>query len=194
MLIWELLLIISVAGMVVILARRIPQAVETARAEHTSGTDMVAPSLETLPKSVDMQTEPAMTVTETKELGEDVPSVDGPAISEADAERSFKASQFEQAAEAFAGLVESDLTNQGWRNRLGMAYLELERFHEARDEFRMLVKAAPDSASHSAHLAMAEYGLGHYLTAIRHLKRAIALAPNTRKYQDLLETIEAERG
>lgn len=203
MFIWEILLIISLAGMILILVRRLPQAVNQVRNETPPLTsvaverprqkDKVATTLASLPgvdllvAAPDPRAAPSLSPADLSPRPGETATVES-------AEAAYKTGDFARAALLYEELVRDQADDLKLRNRLGLTYLELERFHEARDQFRVAVKEGTDVASHHANLAMAEYGLGHHLTAIRHLKRAIALNPETKKYQNLLSTIEEERG
>lgn len=115
-------------------------------------------------------------------------------ITEGAAEAAYQERNFEEAALIYEALIRQQPQNEAFYARLGLIYLELERFHDARDVFRTDLKFGDQVASRHFNLAMAEYGLGHRLTAVRYLKRAIALAPSNRKYHKLLDTFESERG
>ncbi len=122
-------------------------------------------------------------------------TVDRPThITEGAAEAAYRERNFEEAALVYESLIRQQPQNEKFYSRLGLIYLELERFHDARDIFRTALKFGDQTAAPHFNLAMAEYGLGHRLTAVRYLKRAVALSPSTKKYQDLLVTLESERG
>ena len=190
---WEILLIISLAGIIIILVRRLPLAinqvrnephppplvaVERPRQKNKVADSLVAASEPPVSPSISIAVTPKQKETATIES----------------AEAAYKIGDFERAVLMYEELVRGQADDLKLRNRLCLTYLELERFNEARDQFRVAVKEGTDVASHHANLAMAEYGLGHHLTAIRHLKRAIALNPEIKNYQNLLATIEEERG
>lgn len=200
MFIWEILLIISLAGMFTILVRRLPQAVVTARRQMATPVSEAASlsqsKAETAAVKAISETEPpAPPLLELSSKKTRLPKVKTEEVSLAQAERAYKARDFTKAARLFEILLEANDADLKLRNRLGLAYLELEQFHAARNQFRLVLKKGGEGvASYHANLAMAEFGFGHHLTAIRHLKRAIAMAPNNKQYQDLLDTIETERG
>jgi tetratricopeptide (TPR) repeat protein len=204
MYIWEILFIVSLAGMVIILVRRLPQAVATARQEAETPSEQVpdlksARLVETETKVSEAEKPVAVEEPVQSKTAKANPAPPKQKVTEyareAQADKTFKAGDFVGAAEIYEELLREDALNMKLRNRLGLTYLELEQFHAARELFRTVLKEGGEGiANHHANLAMAEYGLGHHLTAIRHLKRAIAMAPNTKSYQDLLATIESERG
>lgn len=213
---WELLLIISVAGVFVILVRKIPAVREKVRSlEH----DSVEPRRIThRPKTTDQprprppegEEKSARTIGLTKAPAR-VESVPTRTLEKADlpkgamvsdvilpdvvsveaADTAFKSHRFEEAKQMYQILLREEGDHPKYYNRLGILALELGDLHEARDAFRRALKFGEHIASRHANLAMAEYALGHRLTAVQHLKKALALAPNTKKYEDMLEEIES---
>ena len=209
MFIWEILLIGSLAGMVILFVRRLPQALTAVRHEEKLLVSEPAPEItdnNVVSAALTADLQPSAEIPKEEALETAIPQKKSFAKSSSSkkqveratpqtAEKAFKARDFKHSRELYADLLREDELNVKFRNRLGLIYLELEEFHEARNQFRLVLKQGGEAvASHQANLAMAEYGLGHHLTAIRHLKQAIALAPDVAHYQDLLETIEAERG
>lgn len=190
---WETLLIISIAGIFAILLRRLPSAIRETRAEDVlvdSAQKTLArepvqdqPVIEEIKEE---EPEPLVLSSATHQTDDDV--------SAQEADQLYQAKDYAQAVHAYEQLVANDPSNPQYYHRLGVIYLELERFHDAREVLRTALKFGDQVASRHANLAMAEYALGHRLTAVRYIKRAIALAPDVKKYQVLLETFENERG
>ncbi len=207
---WELVLIISIGGIIVLIGRHLPSLL---RPTSTDVSIVVPDRITNLPHveakispTLSMPKESAETVIVVEEeiqqsaklakqvqtkLAEPIEMVsNGP--SEAQGEEAFRNKEYEIAAHIYEVLLKEQPNNPKFSNRLGIVYMEQEKFHEARDVFRTVLRFDEQVASRHANLAMAEFALGHRLTAIRYVKRAIALAPNTKKYTDLLETIETD--
>ncbi len=209
---WELGLVGSVIGILVILVRRLPSSLSSLNA--ASSPQAKEPKVrrgalkDYQPKPVNDPSKigshdqlPQETENVTLSVNEALPrtqaaveSAEVPFLktrgSDKEAEDAFRAGEFALAAQIYEYLLAGHHDNPKFYNRLGIIYLELERFHDARDAFRTALKFGDQIASRHANLAMAEFALGHRLTAVRHIKRAMALAPNSKRYQELLEAFE----
>lgn len=197
---WEALLLVSIAGIFIVLLRRLPAAIREARDDLPTASQppQVSPTMRAkpAPASNKKSTESDST-SQIAVVSPAPPIVEQPAdeiYTAQQADGLYKAGDYSAASLAYESLLNKDPGNEHYYQRLGMMYLQLERFHEARDIFRTSLKFGDQVASRHAHLAMAEFALGHRLTAIRYIKRAIALAPNMKKYQELLTTFEDDRG
>lgn len=234
--IWAGLLLLAVAGMIVLLVRRLPAAVSDVRGGAPSppppaagpqpGEPLRWPQIDVWFKRLSQhwvatRSRPSRPVSPHLPAIDPLPKIEEPItdeilseeklpaaanqsiakpverpllVTEGAAEAAYQEHQFAEAAVIYENLIRQQPQNEHLYARLGLVYLELERFHDARDVFRTDLKFGDQVAVRHFHLAMAEYGLGHRMTAVRYLKRAIALAPTNRKYHKLLETFESERG
>lgn len=215
--IWELLLIISVAGIFIILVRKLPSARQKFREfeEHQppqssslKTVSLPAPTPKRIPNSKQgpllkasqaspvKQNPPARKVNEGLSEFQDKTGATAPVklpdvVSEEAADGAFRAGRYLEAKQMYHILLREEGDRPKYHNRLGILSLELGEVHEARDAFRRALKFGEHIASRHANLAMAEYALGHRLTAVQHLKKAMALAPNRKQYEDLLDQIES---
>ena len=188
---WAILLIISVAGIFVILLRRLPVAMKVAIDDLRRAAVDVPPVRHSVPTAPSLP-EKSLTDIPTVSLVVPVSTVprlgsgDIPAL-EAQAEEAFRERDFTAARSIYETLLTLDNRQPKWYNRLGIICLELEEFRAARDAFRQALNFDVRVASRHVNLAMAELALGHRVTALSHLRKAIALAPNVKRYHDLLE-------
>lgn len=196
---WEIALLVSVAGIFILVVRRLPQALNDLR-----DNEPLAPFTPQVDAETDFSvgdeavvSSPKPTKTKGRKSREEVVSLPSDealvVISDDEAEFAYRAHDYPTAALMYESLLKENPTKAPYYTRLGQIYLELERFHDARDIFRTALKFGDQVASRHANIAMAEYGLGHRLTAVRYMRRAVALAPANQNYLELLETFENDR-
>ncbi|MBI4175257.1 hypothetical protein HY523_01420 [Candidatus Berkelbacteria bacterium] len=205
MMTWALLLIVSVAGMFVLLVRRLPSALKEVKGasvtdETTPKVAMSAPTGRQRAMKLQSEDHTVTPVIQVEPIPRELsassgekPVRHGPsdvAFLEERAEAAFRDRDFGQAKTMYETLVGIDNRQPKWYNRLGIVCLELEEFRAARDAFRQALNFDQKVASRHVNLAMAEFALGHRVTAISHLRKAIALAPHVKRYHDLLEEME----
>ena len=202
--IWAIGLILSVAGIFVILLRRLPAAVKDVQVtlpvtQAVQSVEKVNKHKDTLPATSKPKTRVFPSFGKKKVVA--VPNQPAKPEVLADlatealvvrGEDKFQAKLYDDARLVYEELLRRQ-EDPKWYNRLGVIDLELERFHEARDAFRAALRFGDEVASRHANLGLAEFALGHRLTAIRYLRTAVALAPNGRRYQELLASIESSK-
>lgn len=203
--VWAIGLILSVAGIFVIVLRRLPAAVKDAQASlpsvPTVPVEVKTRAPKPTPPPVVPKSRPKVfpSFGKKKAVQSDVQSAKPEVLADlatevlmTRGEEQFQAKSYNDARLTYEELLRRK-EDPKWYNRLGVIDLELERFHEARDAFRAALRFGDDVASRHANLGLAEFALGHRLTAIRYLRTAVALAPNHRRYQELLESIESSK-
>lgn len=204
--VWAIGLIVCLAGIIVILIRRLPGAIKEVQNQDEGGVEhpvIIAQPVKSVKKEfvskpkVSSQSRPSFFAAFTKPTVKAVVKPRNEKIEALDDEvlitrgdRAFQAKEYETARGMYEELLRRE-EDPKWFNRLGVINLELEQFHDAREAFRSALRFGDNVASRHANLAMAEFALGHRLTAVRYLRKAVALSPNNKRYEQLLASMEA---
>lgn len=151
------LVILSAAGIFLIILRRLPKAMQSQR----DVAFLVSK------KSVEIPT-----------------SLDG--ILEM-AEQYFKVKNFKTAENLYLKAASLSPTEPKIYNRLGIIYLENKNFRDAVAAFEQAVKIDPNVALRHANLGIAYLEMKKYTLAERAFKEAAKLNPGNKKYKKLLE-------
>jgi tetratricopeptide (TPR) repeat protein len=85
--------------------------------------------------------------------------------------------RYEAAVDAYGALLKSDPKNAGYLNMIGIAYLDMSDFNQARKYFTRSIKADKTYSSAVNNLGMVWYQQKNYRRAVREYQRAIAIAP-----------------
>lgn len=86
----------------------------------------------------------------------------------------------------FESLNKVDSSNIGTKTYIGLNYLAMKNFEEARDTFIEVSKQAPDSSDVFFNLGLAYKGLKNYLSAIEAFSKAARISPeNAESYYEL---------
>jgi arylsulfatase A-like enzyme len=101
--------------------------------------------------------------------------------------------RFEEAERLLLRLCAAEPTNPFLRLQLGTASMRLKKFQEAMDSLRPLLDAPVVRPQALFKLALCAERLGQREEAVRHLERALTLAPNERRYRERLEALRAGR-
>jgi tetratricopeptide (TPR) repeat protein len=91
----------------------------------------------------------------------------------------FSAGRFEEAEEAFRGMLQIDPEYTPALMRLGLVYNALSRFEDAARNIRRVIERQPTNALAHEILAEALYGGKNYEEAVAAADRALKLSPNS---------------
>ncbi|OGG47531.1 hypothetical protein A2671_02095 [Candidatus Kaiserbacteria bacterium RIFCSPHIGHO2_01_FULL_49_13] len=107
-------------------------------------------------------------------------------------ELALKSGDIMAAEQHFIGAIKIDSSSEQAFAGLGRLYLAQNKAKEAVETYKFLVKHHPDEAAYSAGLGQAFYNQGAYDSAVAEFERAIELEPgNSRHLLNLAMTLEA---
>lgn len=117
-----------------------------------------------------------------------------PAFFLAEAQASLTRGDFDDAERKFIKVIEKDAHNEEAFGGLGKLYLLQKKFEEAAETYKFLVKHHPANDGYYSNLGQAYHGQKLYDQAIEAYERAIELVPdNARRYINLGLTLEAKK-
>lgn len=107
----------------------------------------------------------------------------------AKANKLFSQKKYKEAEKIFIRLVTNDPQNVKLYNRLGVIYMEEKNFEDAKNAFYEALKLNPQKASRHYNYAMACGELDELRNAIESLEQAIKLDKKNKKYKKSLEDL-----
>lgn len=120
---------------------------------------------------------------------------DSPEFYVAEALKSLEeAEDYEEAERKFIKALKLAPKNEQAYTGLGRLYLIQKKFEEAVETYKFLIKHYPENDAYFANLAQAYHGLKLYDQAVEFYEKAIELAPqNPKRYLNLGLTLEAKK-
>ena len=110
------------------------------------------------------------------------------------AQKSLSREDYEEAERQFIKVIEKDSRNEEAFAGLGKLYLAQKKFEEAIETYKFLLKYYPDNDGYHANLGQAYHGQKLYDPAVEAYERAIELSPeNAKRYVNLGLTLEAKK-
>lgn len=101
---------------------------------------------------------------------------------------------FADAERQFIKVIELDPKNEQAYAGLGKLYLQQKKFGDAAETYKFLIKHHPENDSYWANLGQVNFGLKLYDAAVEAYEKAIELAPeNARRYINLGLVLEAKK-
>ncbi len=206
----QVLIIVSIVGIIVIVLRKVPQVAGFAtREELRALPQKLWLELKKLAKKLGQY------VLEVKELSArqnflekfrrarlQIPrpslrffrSPDSPEFYLQQAQADLEKENYAEAERKFIKVIEKDPKNEAAFAGLGKLYLALKKFEEAAETYKFLLKYYPGNDTYYANLGQAYHGQKLYGQAIEAYEKAIELVPEVAKrYVNLGLTLEAKK-
>lgn len=193
--IWEILIILSLAGIFIIILRRLPEAAENEDTSTYQDTKFWAPSFpkENIQEVIKSE-ETVNNIKQTEILSDtsSTSSADANKQTQADklieeAEKLFGNKRYRQAEQIYIQAAALDPDNAKIYNRLGAIYLEQKNFRDAREAFHTALSLDLTVPSRNVNLGLAYLGMKKYQDALSYFQKALELDPASEKYQKLVE-------
>jgi tetratricopeptide (TPR) repeat protein len=108
-------------------------------------------------------------------------------VRQADELRSQKA--YLDSIDYFKAALDKDPHNAAIYNKMGIAELMLQRYHDAGKHFERAIKIEPTLAEAYNNLGVVQYERKKYRGAIKHYKKAIALSPQSASFYSNLGAV-----
>lgn len=105
----------------------------------------------------------------------------------------FDKGEYKEAEKYYIKAAAENPDNPKIYNRLGIIYLELKNFRDAKDAFGELLKFDDKKASRQINFGLACLNLKNYDEAISAFEKAIKLDPKNKKYADLLRDAKSKK-
>jgi tetratricopeptide (TPR) repeat protein len=105
----------------------------------------------------------------------------------------FEKGEYKEAEKYYIKAAAETPDNPKIYNRLGIIYLELKNFRDAKDAFGELLKFDDKKASRQINYGLACLNLKNYDEAIDAFEKAIKLDPKNKKYIDLLKDTKSKK-
>jgi tetratricopeptide (TPR) repeat protein len=198
----EIILLLAIIGIFIIVARRLPEALQEQQNESTTSTPAVVttPQRKTwrwpwsrpktaAPDVASSATIPAVIVPQpTNEVQRQTLLSDEAFLREGD--DYLKSSKLKEAERAYLRGVAKNPKNPRLYNRLGAIYLKQRNYRDAVEAFEAARDFDGTKASRHYNVALAAWQLGNLSKARDAIKQAILLDPQSAKYQDLSNQME----
>lgn len=205
----EIILLLAIIGIFLIVARRLPEAIREQQQEATAQQNAPAPATASpvmqpqargwhWPWQRQKGSDQAAAVTPTEQL----PTVQPP-TNEAQRETLLsdeaflregddylKSGKLKEAERAYLRGVAKNPKNPRLYNRLGAIYLKQRNYRDALEAFEAARDFDGSKASRHYNVALAAWQLGNLSKAREAIKQAIALDPQSVKYQELRAQME----
>lgn len=111
-----------------------------------------------------------------------------------EAQEAAENSKYQEAERLFIRILKKDQANEAAFFGLGRLYLANKKYEEAAETYKFLLKYHPENDSYYSGLAQAYFGQKLYDQAVESYERAIELAPeNPKRYINLGLTLEAKK-
>lgn len=183
----ETIIIIAIIVILIVLGLRLPDVIRSSKAgpPRTNGRPLAwfeATPTTPMPDPLNLAGREDLAVP---------PHEPSPSLEMADA--LFAQKNFGKAERLYLQLARQDPKNPKLYNRLGVLFLELENFTDARDAFKAALAIDDTRASRHYNYAMACYHLGQFREAQDAMIQALKRDPRNQKYQQFAETIRKTR-
>lgn len=103
------------------------------------------------------------------------------------AEELFAQGDYRGAEPYYVRAVTRDPENPKIYNRLGVIYLEMRNYNDAREAFETALKISPNVPARHINLGIALLRLGKHKEAAKHFEKAVKLEPKNEKYRAFLK-------
>lgn len=110
-----------------------------------------------------------------------------------EAEDAFSIRDYKRAERLYLKLATEEPKNPKVYSRLGVIYLALQAYEDARDALQAAIKLEPSISTRHFNLALAYINLGSKSKAIAAMEAALKYDPSNRKYRKMLDDIIAGR-
>ena len=188
----EIIIIIAIVGILIVLGLRLPDVIRESRGlpPRKDGRPLAWFEDANDPNKNKKPTIDPLGLAERTDLA--IPEHEpAPSLEVADA--LFAQKQFDKAEQLYLQLAKLDPRNPKLYNRLGVLFLELENFTDARDAFKAALAIDDARASRHYNYAMACYRLGQFREAQDSMIQALKRDPKNPKYQEFAEQIRKTR-
>lgn len=207
----QVLIIVSLTGIIVILLRRVPGAAPSKLDFFVSkGREVLAKAaselwhfvleVKDIPKT--SARVPNFFFQKFKKAAIHFPKPKLPLFKSADSadyllaegQQSLEKEDYVEAERKFIKAIEKDSKNETAYAFLGKLYLAQKKFEEAAETYKFLLKHYPESDTYWANLGQAYHGNKLYEQAVEAYEKAIELGPqNAKRYVNLGLTLEAKK-